>query len=110
MDLGEEDVTFIALKDNLVVGQAQSVITWTDWAEEPPNGRILGETVPFVVPRFRQRGIGKVLYHLGIEEIVKHGAECGFTTTREDNPARFIYRSIGYNYWYVSICGLMKRL
>ena len=110
MDLGEADVTFVALKDNLVVGQAQSVITWTDWAEEPPHGRILGETVPFVVLQFRQRGIGKVLYHLGIKEIVKRGAECGFIHTEENNPARFIYRSIGYHYWYVSICGMRKHL
>jgi len=99
------DVTFVALVDALAVGWLEEVETWTD-----EYGRTMGGTVPYVIPDYRRKGIGKVLYHLGIEEVVKRGAQYGWTATNIHNPARLIYRSIGYRYWYTSFGMMSKRL
>jgi len=99
------DVTFVALVDGFAVGWLTELETWTD-----EYGRILGGTVPYVIPTYRRRGIGKVLYHLGIEEVVRQGARYGYTATNIHNPARLIYRSVGYQYWYTSFNMMSKRL
>jgi GNAT superfamily N-acetyltransferase len=100
------DVTFVALVDSLAVG-------WLDEVkiDDPDEyGRVMGEAVPVVLPTFRRRGIGKVLYHLGMEEVVRRGARYGWTATGIYNPARLIYRSIGYRYWYTCFSRMSKYL
>lgn len=87
-------VTFVALMDGHLVGWIGELIA---------NGDDCGQTggaVPFVLPKHRRKGIAKPLYHLAMEEAVRHGAEWGWTATEIHNPARFIYRSIGYRHWY----------
>jgi GNAT superfamily N-acetyltransferase len=88
------DTTFVALKDGQMVGWLWEVLTWSCWAEEG-TPRTMGGCVPEVVPEFRGRGIGKVLYHLGIEDVVGRGAEGGWTATGIQNRARWIYQSVG---------------
>ena len=101
--------TFAALEQGRVVGLLGEVMTSTDWAE-CGTPRIQGGCVPHVVPEYRGKGIGKVLYHLGIEEVVRHGAECGSTQTGVSNHARSIYQSIGYEYWYLAFNRIEKNL
>ncbi|MBM3240069.1 GNAT family N-acetyltransferase [Candidatus Poribacteria bacterium] len=74
------------------------------------EGRVLGLTTPKVIPSYRRRGIGKVLYHLGIEEVVRQGAQYGYTVTGIHNPARLIYRSVGFKYWYTHFWEMSKQL
>lgn len=101
------NVTFVALYwGDTVVGWLPEVHT----REPDEYGRILGEAVPEVIPSFRRRGIGKVLYHLGIEEVAKQGAQYGFTGTNMHNPAHLIYRSVGFRYWYTSFNQMARRL
>jgi len=97
--------TFAAVVDGRVVG-------WLDemGAYEDEFGRILGGAIPEVIPSYRRKGIGKVLYHLGIEEVVQQGAQYGYTGTSIYCPARLIYRSVGFRYWYTSFCLMSKRL
>lgn len=112
LDTGENvgdlhgDITFIALVDGCVVGWLPEVVVYG--ADE--YGRVTGEVVPEVIPIYRRRGIGKVLYHLGIEEVVRRGATCGWTATEIYNPARLIYRSIGYRYWYTAFSRMSRLL
>lgn len=105
----EPNIRAVALVGGLVVGHAIAS-TDTNSAEEPPDGRIWGEAIPVVIPQFRRLGIGKVLYHLGVESIVQQGAVCTFLATGIDNPARFIYRSTPLQYWYTSISGMSLHL
>ena len=105
----ERKVRAIAEVDGRVVGHAVAE-TATEWAEEPPNQRIWGESIPLVLPAFRDRGVGKALYHLGVEWLVETGATCTYLATDIDNPAQFIYRSTPLRYWYTSVCCLVKRL
>ncbi|MBC8232893.1 GNAT family N-acetyltransferase [bacterium] len=101
-----DDVTFVALYwGDTVVGWLPELRT-----REDEFGRILGGAVPEVIPKFRRRGIGKALYHLGIEEAVRQGAQYGYTGTNIHNPAHLLYRSIGYRYWYTSFNMVSKRL
>jgi len=101
-----DEVTFVALYwGDTVVGWLPEVRTYED-----EFGRIIGGAVPEVIPNFRRRGIGKVLYHLGIEEVVRQGAQYGYTGTNMHNPARLIYRSVGYQYWYTTFNMMSKRL
>jgi len=97
--------TFAAIVDGRVVG-------WLDemGQEEDEFGRILGGAIPEVIPSYRKKGIGKVLYHLGIEEVVQQGAQYGYTGTSIYCPARLIYRSVGFRYWYTSFCLMSKQL
>ncbi|MAF13146.1 hypothetical protein CMK11_22055 [Candidatus Poribacteria bacterium] len=97
--------TFVALYEGLVAGWLPECDVGKD-----EFGRMFGESVPEVIHGFRNRGIGKALYHLGMEEVVRQGGEYGFTGTTAHNPARLIYRSIGFRYWYTSFCLLSKRL
>ena len=99
----------MALKNGRVVGHAVAS-TATEWAEEPSNQRTWGESIPFVIPEFRGRGIGKVLYHLGVEWLVGEGAVHSFLATNLDNPAQFIYQSTPLQYWYTSVSGMSKRV
>ena len=103
------DVSFVALQGGRAIGWLWELKTWTDWAEGP-NARVMGAAVPEVVPEWRRQGIGKVLYHLGIEECVRRGARAGWTGTAVCNPARMIYRSVGYNYWYHAYNVMSRRL
>ena len=95
---------FAAVVDGRLVGWLFEMGVFTD------EGRVLGLTTPEVIPSYRRRGIGKVLYHLGIEEVVRQGAQYGYTVTGIHNPARLIYRSVGFRYWYTSFGGMSKRL
>ncbi len=109
IDTGEANVRFVALSEGLVVGIATAG-TATQGAEAPPHARVWGEAIPLVIPEFRGRGIGKVLYHLGVDWLVQQGATCTFLATGTDNPARFIYASTPLPYWYTSVSGLRRRL
>jgi ribosomal protein S18 acetylase RimI-like enzyme len=63
-----------------------------------------------VIPSFRRRGIGKALYHLGVQAMVEHGAEYGYEQAGVYSPARLILRSVGYRYWYTSFWEMTKSL
>ena len=109
LDTGEiltppDDVNFVALVDGLAVGWTFEAGIFED------EGRIMSMVGPYVIPSYRRRGIGKVLHHLGIEDTVRQGAQYGWTATNIHNPARLIYRSIGYRYWYTAFCLMSKRL
>jgi len=95
---------FAALVDGRLVGWLFEMGVFTD------EGRVLGLTTPEVIPSYRRRGIGKALYHLGIEEVVRQGAKYGYTVTGIHNPARLIYRSVGFRYWYTACLQMSKRL
>lgn len=100
------DDTFVALVDGFAVG-------WlSEWGagEDDPPGIITGEAIPEVIPMYQRKGIGKVLYHLGINEMVKQGMRCGWTATGIYSPARLIYHSIGYRYWSTCFDGMKKWL
>lgn len=97
-------VSYVALVNDCVVGWLPEVGTFED--EE----RIIGGVVPVVIPTYRRRGIGKTLYHLGIEEVVRQGAQYGWTATEIHNPARLIYHSVGFRYWYTCFSRMSKRL
>jgi len=90
----DSDVTFVALVDDFVIGWLSEVRTWTD-----EYGRVMGIATPNVIPIYRRRGIGKVLCHLGTEEVVRQGAQYGWGGTEIHSPGRLIYRSLGYRYW-----------
>jgi len=68
--------TFVALYEGVIVGWLPECATGRDGL-----GRTYGGCVPRVLHMFRNRGIGKALYHLGMEEVVRQGAEYGFTAT-----------------------------
>lgn len=93
--------TFVATLEGLAVGWLWEILTFSDVLEEG-TPRVVGGCVPYVLPGHRGRGIGKVLYQLGMAEAVKQGAQCGWTVTGIGNPARLIYQSIGYENWYLS--------
>ena len=95
---------FAALADGRLVGWLFEMGVETD--EE----RVMGGATPEVIPSYRRRGIGKVLYHLGIEDAVQHGAQYGYTCTGIHSPARLIYRSIGFRYWYTAFWDMSMRL
>lgn len=103
--LGEDsDCAFVAFVDGLAVGW-----TFEIWIFED-EGRTLSMVGPAVIPSYRHRGIGKVVHHLGTEEAVRRGAWGGWTATGLDNPARFIYRSVGYRYWYTCFSDMSKQI
>ena len=101
-------IGIVALIDGLAIGQSMTEI----WPPGKPDmyGRLLGEATIAITPRFRGKGIAKVLYHLGIEELVRQGVQGGHTATGITNPARFIYRSIGYRYWYKCFSDMSRQL
>ncbi|MBT7914125.1 GNAT family N-acetyltransferase [Candidatus Bathyarchaeota archaeon] len=112
LDTGDEidpfdedaECTFVACHRGFVVGSAHGVWIFED------EGRTLCMVSPFVIPSYRHRGIGKVLQHLGMEEAVRRGAWGGWVATGLDNPARFIYRSVGYRYWYTCSSDMSKQI
>ena len=63
-----------------------------------------------VIPNYRKRGIGKAMYHLGVQAMVEHGAEYGYEQAGVYSPARLILRSVGYRYWYTSFWEMTKSL
>ena len=87
---------FVAAVDGLVVGWTFEVSVFED------AQRTLCQVGPEVISRYRRKGIGKVLQHLGTEEAVRCGAQGGWTATGVYNPARIIYQSVGWRYWYTS--------
>ena len=103
VNLGDE-VNFVALVDGLAVGWTFEAHIFED------EGRIMSMVGPEVIPSYRKKGIGKVVHHLGTEEVVRQGAQYGWTATNIHNSARLIYRSIGYRYWYTSFNLMSKRL
>ena len=64
----------------------------------------------FVIPSYRRRGIGKVLFHLAIEEMVRRGATHGFGGAGIYDPLRLIMKSVGYQYWYAAFPEMTKEL
>jgi len=95
---------FTAFVDGLVVGRTFEVITFEN------EGRIMSMVGPEVHPRYRRKGIGKVVHHLGTEEVVKQGAIGGWTATGIYSPARLVYQSVGFKYWYTCFSRMSKRL
>lgn len=102
---GNLDGTFVALVDGLGVGWLSEIAV----GDSEPPGIITGGCVPEVIPLYQRKGIGTVLYHLGMDKVVQQGAVCGWTGTGIYSPARLIYRSIGYRYW-CTVFGGMARL
>jgi GNAT superfamily N-acetyltransferase len=98
----------VAFVDGLAIGQSMTEI-WGS-GKHDMYGRLLGEATIEITPRFRGKGIAKVLYHLGIEELVHQGVQGGHTATGINNPARFIYRSVGYRYWYKCFSDMSMQL
>ena len=95
---------FVAFVDGFAVGWTFEVVTWED------EGRIMSMVGPEVIPSYRRKGIGKVVHHLGTEEVVKQGAVGGWTATGRQNPAGKIYQSVGYQYWYTCFNMMTKQL
>ena len=104
--LEHDEATFVALVDGIAVGWLSDLSV----SDDDPPGLVTGEAIPEVTPMYQRRGIGKVLYHLGIDDIVKRGVRCGWTGTGIYSPARLIYRSIGYRYWSTCFDGMKKWL
>jgi len=102
----EAEGTFVALVDGFAVGWLSEMRT----SDDDPPGVVTGEAVPEVIPMYQRRGIAKVLYHLGIDKVVRQGAVCGWTSTGIYNPARLIYQSIGYRYWCTCFSRMSKQL
>jgi ribosomal protein S18 acetylase RimI-like enzyme len=100
----DDHCVFVAFVNGVAVGRTFEVITWED------HERILSMVGPAVHPRYRRKGIGKVVHHLGTEEVVKHGAVGGWTATGIYNPARKIYQSVGFKYWYICFSRMTKYL
>lgn len=105
----EGSCTYAAFQEGRAVGWLWEVATSSCWAEEG-TPRVMGGCVPMVIPQCRNRGIGKVLYHLGMGEVVRQGARYGWTATSVHSPARRIYRSIGYEYWHLAFNMMFRRL
>jgi len=63
-----------------------------------------------VIPDYRGRSIGKVLYHLGIQAMVRRGAEYGYECAGLCSPSRLILHSVGYRYWYIGFMPMTKSL
>jgi len=101
---GNPESTFVALVDGLSVGWLSEV------GISDVEGVVTGGAVPEVIPMYQRRGIGKVLYHLGIDKVVHQGAVCGWTATGIYNPARLIYQSVGFRYWCTVFGGMTKLL
>jgi len=95
---------FVAFANGLVVGCTFEVMTWEE------EGLILCMVGPAVGRNYRRKGIGKVLQHLGTEEAVRQGAQYGFNGTDIHNPARFVYQSVGFRYWYTDFGSMLKHL
>ena len=105
VNIGDDDhCMFAAFVNGLVVGRTFEVITFED------EGRMLSMVGPEVHPRYRRKGIGKVVHHLGTEEVVKQGAVGGWTATGIYSPARLVYQSVGFKYWYTCFSRMTKRL
>ncbi len=65
---------------------------------------------PGVDPDFRQRGIGTVLFHLGLDYLKNEGASYVPYDTDVTNPARFMYFRSGAQFIRVSCCYFYKQL
>jgi GNAT superfamily N-acetyltransferase len=100
----ESGCVIVARVDGRAVGWTFEILVFED------EGRKLSMVGPEVIPSYRHRGIGKVVHHLGTEEAVRRGAQGGWTATGLQNPARFIYRSVGYQYWYTAYSDLSRRV
>lgn len=89
-------VNIVALEDGNLIGWMKELCVWDDDCGKT------GGAVPFVDPEYRRMGIGKAIYQFAMQEAVRHGADWGWTATEIHHPARFIYQSVGYRYWYTS--------
>lgn len=78
----------VTLHDNIVCG-------WTGamYVEETGRGHLDGITVS---PRYRQHGLGKMLFCTLCNELKKMGASYMTFFTGLDNPARFMYIGAGF--------------
>ena len=97
--------TFAALVDEDLVGWLGHVEP--DRQQREVMARVCGL---YVVPGFRRRGIGKVLYHHAVAEMVRQGAECGYEVSSVHSPVRSILHSVGYRYWYLGFGGMSMKL
>jgi len=101
------EFVFVALAKNRMVG-------WTGKTPCRDQPEVMaspgGADGLFVIPSYRRRGIGKVLFHLATEEIVRRGATHGFGGAGIYDPLRLIMKSVGYQYWYAAFPEMMKEL
>jgi len=108
-DIGEreEGFVFMALTDERVVGY-----TWQEpcWGGPDFIAPLGGSCHTLVLPSHRRRGIGKVLLHLAMEELVRQGAEYGFGGACVYDPVRRIMSSVGFRYWYMAFPQMTKEL
>lgn len=65
---------------------------------------------PGVDPDFRRRGIGTVLFHLGLDYLKNAGASATSYGTGVTNPARFMYFRAGAQLTSVYCCNFHKEL
>lgn len=78
------------------------------YCNEP--GQRGGFSSPGVHPDFRRRGIGTVLFHLGLDYLKSVGASCTEYGTGVTNPARFMYFGSGATLLSVYCCNFYKEL
>ncbi|NKB72380.1 MAG: GNAT family N-acetyltransferase [Candidatus Latescibacteria bacterium] len=101
-DIDESDTEFffVALCDGQLVGWTGHTPCRSGQPEimAPPGGPHNMR----VVPSYRRRGIGKVLFHLATAEYVRLGAEYGYGGAGVYDPLRRIMRSVGYQHWYAA--------
>jgi len=83
----------VAEADATIIGMATIAERFsTGWV-----GALLGVNDVFVLPAFRGRGIAKALLARAAAEAISRGAPFLELMVRADNPARRLYRSIGFS-------------
>jgi GNAT superfamily N-acetyltransferase len=93
----------LALKANRIVGFIGSFYVG-------PQGMPGSFGSPGVAPEFRQRGLGTVLLHLGLDYLKSNGNSYTEYSTHADNPARFMYLRSGAEITYVGSAWFRKEL
>lgn len=93
----------LALKGNRIVGFTGSFYVG-------PQGTSGSFGSPGVDPEFRQRGIGTVLLHLGLDYLKTNGNSYTEYSTHADNPARLMYLRSGAEITYVGSAWFRKEL
>jgi GNAT superfamily N-acetyltransferase len=94
-----EEMSVAAISDGRVIGYAHTSYE-KSWTETGPTQRLCGKPTPKIIPEFRGRGLGKVLYHQRLGLAIDKGANCSYTVTEVDNPARHVYQSAPSQTWF----------
>jgi ribosomal protein S18 acetylase RimI-like enzyme len=82
----------VAEADRTVIGMATVAERFSPgWV-----GALLCVNDVFVLPAFRRRGIGAALLARAAAEAIDRGAPFLELNVREDNPARLLYRKVGF--------------